>query len=118
MGGTNILKPIQSAYSTIDLCKSEEPNYDGIVTEARIFVLTDGQVANRDEVINYPLKDGCRIHTLGIGPGCDQTLVRELAKTGRGSCSLIRDLNEGSLSAEVVQALGKAMHPSLKKCSL
>ena len=99
MGGTNILDPLKTAYTTIQNCEQGKKYYKNVVTEARIFVLTDGQVSNRDEVINLPLKHGCRIHTFGIGTGCDQTLVKGLAKTGRGSCSMIKDLNQESLNA-------------------
>ncbi len=41
-----------------------------------------------------------------------------LARAGRGHCSKLRDLKDGSLAAEVVEALNRAMHPSLEDCSI
>jgi len=59
-----------------------------------------------------------RIHTFGIGSGCDEALVKGMAKAGRGCCSMVKDLDTGNLSAEVVQALNRACQPSLKNCSI
>ena len=43
----------------------------------RIFLLTDGQVDNPSAVISQAraLNDNIRIHTFGIGSGCDKKMV-------------------------------------------
>lgn len=88
--------------------------------KVRIFVLTDGQVGNNDAVINLVKRaeDNVRIHTFGIGCGCDVNLVTKMAEAGKGHCYLIKDLKTGSLSADVIEALGRACQPTLEGCSI
>lgn len=109
MGGTNILAPL--TYSIEKLAANQK--------ETRIFMLTDGQVENRDVVIKKAntKKDNIRVHTFGIGNGCDVDMVKAMAKNGRGSCSLVGDDVE-NLNGLVVTALSRASEPSLKGCKL
>jgi hypothetical protein len=87
--------------------------------ETRIFLLTDGQVSNREMVIEKSLtgKDNIRVHTFGIGSGCDVDMVEKVAKNGRGSCSLVKD-NDTNLKGLVIAALAHASEPSLQNCNL
>ena len=57
-----------------------------------------------------------RVHTFGIGNGCDEELIKRTAIAGRGSYSFAID-NVTNLSGQVIQALKKATQPSLKDCS-
>ena len=61
------------------------------VIKKRIFLLTDGQVRNPHEVIKQAglLNEVTRVHTFGIGEGCDKKMVIETAKSGRGSYSMV-----------------------------
>jgi len=72
MGGTNILAPLSHAIK--DLARGHK--------ETRIFMLTDGQVSDRNAVIerSNTQKDNIRIHTFGIGSGCDIDMVQSMAK--------------------------------------
>jgi len=74
-------------------------------------------VSNRDEIINFAAlnNEKARIHTFGIGSGCDQSLVKGVADAGRGTCSLVADQSK-DLNGLVIRALQKAQHPSLKGC--
>ena len=63
------------------------------------------------------LNEQIRTHTFGIGTGCDEYMVKETAKAGRGSYSLVKD-NSSELNAKVINALSKAFEPSLKGCEL
>ena len=67
MGGTEILMPLSVAIDTLSEYSKE----------TRVFLLNDGQVDNREKVIAYALtgKDNIRIHTFGIGSGCDIGMV-------------------------------------------
>ena len=57
-------------------------------------------VDNRDEVIEAAKNEAVIVHTFGIGSGCDEILVTETAKAGRGSSSIVKDSDfEGALSA-------------------
>ena len=59
------------------------------------------------------MTDTIRVHTIGIGENCDKELCKEIAKAGRGTCSLIRDMHS-NLNATVIRALNYAMYPSAK----
>ena len=67
MGGTEILMPLSVSIDTL----AEHAK------ETRVFLLTDGQVDNREKVIAYALtgRDNIKIHTFGIGSGCDYGMV-------------------------------------------
>ena len=109
MGGTEILMPLSVSIDTL----AEHAK------ETRVFLLTDGQVDNREKVIAYALtgRDNIKIHTFGIGSGCDSGMVLQVATNGRGSCSLVGDKDE-NLKGLVVTALARASEPSLQGCSL
>ena len=83
----------------------------------RVFILTDGQVSDRDAVVNAARlhSEQVRVFTFGLGSGCDEQLVRRTAQAGRGSCSLVRD-NSHDLNGLVVRALQNAMEPSMPNC--
>ena len=105
-GGTEIYEP---------LCVSID-SYSTHKKETRIFLLTDGQVSNRDSVIQKALtnKDNIRVYTFGIGSGCDTDLVQRVAANGRGSCSLVGDHDDiNTLKGLVIAALAHALEPSL-----
>ena len=68
MGGTEILQPLEIA-------KAQIKNGNDL-KHVRIFLLTDGGVSNRNEVIaaSKTGNDEIRIHTFGIGR-CDKNMV-------------------------------------------
>ena len=107
MGGTEIYDPLCEAIDQLSKLQKE----------TRIFLLTDGQVGNRDKVIEKAntKNDSIRIHSFGIGSGCDVEMVKQVATNGRGSCSLVKD-NDDNLKGLVITALANASEPSLQKC--
>ena len=109
MGGTNIYDPLSLAIDTMAVGHKQ----------TRIFMLTDGQVNDRDRVIikSQTGKENVRIHTFGIGNGCDADMVKKMAEKGRGSCSLVGD-DVDNLNGLVVTALSRASEPSLAGCKL
>ena len=68
--------------------------------------MTDGQVSDRDAVVNAARQhsEQVRVFTFGLGSGCDVDLVRRTAQAGRGSCSLVED-NSYDLNGQVIRAL-------------
>ncbi|CDW78536.1 UNKNOWN [Stylonychia lemnae] len=105
MGGTEIYQPLEYAIS-------------GIQTklQKRIFMLTDGEVSNRNQVVELAGKCpyDVRIHSIGIGRGCDVRLVSDVATQGKGSCSLVVESKD--LKAIVIKALARAKDPSYSNC--
>ena len=92
MGGTEILDPLM-------LCSDlDVPN-----REKKIFLLTDGEVDNKQQIFEYIRlhKEIMRIHTFGIGSGCDKELIEKAAQAGRGSFSFASD-GSLDLSGQVV----------------
>ena len=53
-----------------------------------------------------------RVFSFGLGSGCDEYLVNEVARAGRGSSTLVRDGGD-ELKACVIRSLSNAMEPSL-----
>jgi len=62
-GGTDITTPLSAAKSG-----------KGGPANKRVFILTDGQVNNPEEVIKKAAEDNerVRVFTFGLGSGCDQ----------------------------------------------
>lgn len=84
---------------------------------SRLFLLTDGQVGNPQQIIDLAREKNseCRIHTFGIGSGCSTHLVEKTAEAGRGSSNIIAKIDD-RLNGLVVSALRNASEPSLKSC--
>ena len=84
----------------------------------RIFLLTDGAVSQPGEVIKTAKNgsDEARVHSYGVVYGCSKYLVKEVAKAGRGSYSFVDEKQASMLKSKVIQALSKAVEPSLKGC--
>ena len=57
--------------------------------------------------------DNTKLFSFGIGSGCDQQLVMNSAKAGKGEYSIIGDNDPVKLKEQVVSSLKKASEPSL-----
>jgi Ca-activated chloride channel family protein len=81
MGGTEILAPLK------DLLEAKRDE----ARPRRVLLLTDGQVANEDEVLALARAhaDTTRIFTFGIGAGASEHLVRGTARGSRGAAEMI-----------------------------
>ncbi len=82
LGGTEILTPLQHIYGNKLLrgCASRE-----------IILITDGQVANDEEVFKLARagQPKTRVFSIGIGAGPDDHLIKGLARAGRGASEFI-----------------------------
>ena len=103
LGGTNISKPLaeifkSNSYSQIDLSKN-------------IFLLTDGEVFDREECINLISNHSSkfRVHALGIGNSFDEVLIKQCGKLGKGSSSFIKDIEK--INSAVINTLNKGLRP-------
>jgi ubiquitin len=105
LGGTEIFDPLHSIFA------SNEIHQD---LDKHVYLITDGQVFNPDDVINL-IRDNNQnftVHTFGIGNGVSTTLITECAKAGRGKHYFVNDKAEG-LQSKVIDALCKAFEPSV-----
>ena len=78
-----------------------------------VFVITDGEIENTDEVIELTEKHKhmCEVHTIGIGNEVDHYLVEGLAVTTGGIFSFV-DNGDGMINTKVIDALSRAIEPS------
>jgi Ca-activated chloride channel family protein len=79
----------------------------------QVFVLTDGEVSNTDEVIALGRRHAghSRIFTFGIGAGASHHLVRGLARAGEGEAEFIAPGER--IEAKVLRQLARALAPAL-----
>ena len=103
LGGTNISKPLaeifnSESYSKIDLSKN-------------IFLLTDGEVFDREKCIELISNNSSkfRVHALGIGNSFDEVLIKQCGKLGKGSSSFVKKLEK--INSVVIDTLNKGLRP-------
>jgi len=108
MGGTEILEPIKSIFS--------EPNRSDYLRY--IFILTDGEVGNSDEIINYikNQQTASQISTIGIGAGVSTYLINGVANAGHGSVHHI--LNASEIKSGVISSLKKSLLPGISNIEI
>ena len=104
LGGTEIYQPLDSIFK-------EHIKED---LKRQLFLLTDGKVHNTDQIVKLItskiVSSQTRVHTLGIGKGVDQNLIKKAAIAGAGSYHLIYDLKE--IEEKVILALQKNYTPT------
>ena len=101
LGGTNIQEPLKSIFS--DKC------YASIKLPRYVILLTDGEVEDKDEVLNLILQNNSKffIHSIGLGSSFDKDLIKGAGINGKGSyqyCSKLEDLNK-----TIITTLNKCM---------
>ena len=107
MGGTNISGPLDDVY------KDKNNNYSKINLSKNIFLLTDGQVHDREQCVNLITTNSnkFRIHALGIGNDFDKVLIERSGKLGKGSSSFVEDVEK--INSVVIDTLNKCLRPYL-----
>lgn len=83
MGGTEIGRALDKAYEMLRG-----------VEAADIFLLTDGEVTDREAVVRAGEKAGHRIFTVGVGSAVSEAFVRQLASTTGGACEMVSPREE------------------------
>eukprot|EP01099_Mayorella_cantabrigiensis_P002411 TRINITY_DN2057_c0_g1_i6.p1 TRINITY_DN2057_c0_g1~~TRINITY_DN2057_c0_g1_i6.p1 ORF type:complete len:762 (+),score=229.38 TRINITY_DN2057_c0_g1_i6:63-2348(+) len=82
-GGTELVQPLKAV---CEMNSKEDKKYQNV-----IFVLTDGQVDNREDVISLCEKKSkeARFFSVGIGEDVDRDLVSGIATKGGGLCEFV-----------------------------
>ena len=101
LGGTNISSPLSAIYN--------DNNYSKIHLSKNIFLLTDGQVHDREQCINLITSNSSkfRIHALGIGTDFDKILIERCGKLGKGTSSFVEDVKK--INSVVINTLNKCL---------
>ncbi len=107
MGGTNISNPLKDIFSS--------KNYDNINLAKNIFLLTDGQVHDREECFNSISANNSRfrIQSIGIGNDFDKVLIERCGKLGKGSSNFVENVEE--LNHIIIDILNQCLRPYLTK---
>jgi len=108
LGGTELFSPVK------DILQQE---YDQEYPR-QLFILTDGQVSRRDELIKFVGQESnsTRIFTLGIGSGVDQELVIGLSNACKGFYELINDNND--MQNRVMKLVNISMEPTFSNIKI
>jgi len=109
LGGTDILSPLRDIFSV-----EIDPHFP-----RQIFCLTDGDVDNTVEVLNFVkknVKETCRIFSFGIGAEASKKLVRGIAKYGKGKAEFV--VSGERMEKKVMKQLTRALQPILKNVEI
>ena len=103
MGGTNISGPLDAVY--------KDNIYSKINLSKNIFLLTDGQVHDREQCVNLITTNSnkFRIHALGIGNDFYKVLIERSGKLGKGSSSFVENIE--NINSAVIETLNKCLRP-------
>ncbi|KXJ25777.1 von Willebrand factor A domain-containing protein 5A [Exaiptasia diaphana] len=108
LGGTEILDPLRDVFS--------QPVIKGYPRQ--IFLLTDGEVSNTQQVIELVRANStnARCFTFGIGEGASSHLVKGVARAGLGTAEFVSARDR--LQTKVMKTLKNAFQPAVKDVSL
>jgi uncharacterized protein YegL len=107
---TNLYDPLENIY--------ESDSYNDINLERKIFILTDGEVVEKDKTLDIIEKnrDKFSIHAIGVGEEFDEDLIRQAGTLGKGNYSFCKDFNE--LNSTIVNKINNATKPCIKKVNI
>jgi len=108
LGGTEILGPLQEIYSA----KAKQGHKRDVI------LLTDGQLANEEEIIDIARKgrDSTRLFCVGIGSGPNEYFIKALARTSRGACEFIYPGER--IEPKALRLFGKVMDDGLDELKI
>lgn len=103
LGGTNIYRPLEEIFKTRPL-----------FGQRCVFILTDGEVKDRENVINLvelnSKSNTC--FTIGFGSGCDAGLMERIAEISGGKSDFIQEGD--SISEKVIPQLQSSLSRVIK----
>lgn len=80
-----------------------------------VFLLTDGEVFNVDQVFEeiYIHNKFTRVHAIGIGNGVSEDLILSVAKAGNGVYDFVKNSNAENLKKKALSMVHSAISPTL-----
>ena len=101
LGGTDISSPLKDIFNSKD--------YDDINLGRNLFILTDGEVNDREECLELISinSEKFKVHAIGIGSSFDQKLIRNAGIQGKGSYNFVKNISE--INSIIIQSLSKCL---------
>ena len=101
-GGTDIFSPLQDIYNS-------KEDYNKINLPKNIFLLTDGEIIDKEATLNVIEKNSNEffVFAIGIGNYFDEDLIKNAGVIGKGNYNFCKDIKE----------LNKIVVNELKNCS-
>ena len=101
LGGTNISGPLKEIYNHPEI-------YDKINLPRNIFLLTDGEIWDKQEALSLIEKNSNKytVYSIGIGNSFDTDLIKNAGIIGKGNYNFCRDLN--NLNSIIASEINKA----------
>ena len=110
LGGTNISSPLKDIFDSKD--------YDDIDLGRNLFILTDGEVDNREECLELISLNAekFKVHAIGIGSSFDKQLIQNAGIQGKGSYNFVNNVSE--VNSIIIQSLSKCLRNYIKDVKL
>ena len=110
LGGTDISSPLKDIFNSKD--------YDDIKLGRNLFILTDGEVNDREKCLELIANnsDRFKVHAIGIGSSFDKQLIQNAGIQGKGSYHFVKNISE--VNTIIIQSLGKCLRKYLQNVKL
>ena len=101
LGGTDISSPLKEIFNSKD--------YDEINLARNLFILTDGEVNNREECLGLinTHSDKFKVHAIGIGSSFDKQLIQNAGIQGRGTYHFVSNVSD--VNSIIIESLSKCL---------
>ena len=111
LGGTNIYKPLKDIYDSYK-------TYNKINLPKNIFLLTDGEIVDKDRTLNLIEKNSPNfsIYSIGIGGHFDEDLIKNAGILGKGNYNFCKDINK--LNSIIAKEISAAISPFVTKLNI
>lgn len=111
-GGTEIAMALEHALQKFGASRNESE------IDRHIVLVTDGQVGNEAEIIDYLKREakGVKVSTVGIDQAVNQAFLERIASTTQGLCQVV--LSDEQLDRSMTQICRRIGNPVLKNVQL
>ena len=101
LGGTDISSPLKEIFNSKD--------YDNINLARNLFILTDGEVNNREECLGLinTYSEKFKVHAIGIGSSFDKQLIQNAGIQGRGTYHFVANVSD--VNQVIIESLSKCL---------
>ena len=109
LGGTRLKDPLEDIYNS---------DYDKINLPRNIFLLTDGEVWDKEIVLELIEKNGNKftVYSIGIGNDFDEEFIKNAGVIGKGNYNFCKNLN--NLNSIIASEINKATCPYISNVQI